>query len=89
MIPKYIQPFLWSYNVKELDIKKNKKRIITNVLNLGSAKATSWLFKMYSKKDIKKAIADPMPGEWNAKSLNFWSLIFNITVHKKNIRKIK
>ena len=89
MIPKYIQPFLWSYDAKRLDIKKNKQRIITNVLNLGSAKATSWLFKMYSKKDIKKAIADPMPGEWSEKSLNFWSLIFNIHAPKKNIRKIK
>ena len=89
MIPKYVQPFLWSYNAKELSIKENKKRIITNVLNLGSAKATSWLFKAYSKKDIKKMIADPMPGEWSGKSLNFWSLIFNIPAPKKNIRKIK
>jgi len=59
------------------------------VLNLGSAKATSWLFKIYSKKDIKKAVADPMVGEWNDKSLNFWSLIFDILVPKKNIRKIE
>ena len=87
MIPKYVQPFLWSYNAKELSIKENKKRIITNVLNLGSAKATSWLFKTYSKKDIKKAVANPMPGEWGDKSLNFWSLIFNISNSKKNIRK--
>ena len=89
MIPKYIQPFLWSYNIKELDIKKNKGRIITNVLNIGSSKATAWLFKTYSKNDIKKVIAAPKPGELSAKSLNFWSLIFNISVPKKNIRKIK
>ncbi|MEA1962973.1 MAG: hypothetical protein U9M94_01905 [Patescibacteria group bacterium] len=88
MIPKYIQPFLWSYDIKKMDIKKNKKRIITNVLNLGSAKATFWLFKIYSKKDIKKAVINPMPGEWNDKSLNFWSLIFNIPAPKKIFVKL-
>ena len=41
MIPRYVQPFLWSYDIEKLSLKNNKKRIITNVLNLGSAKATS------------------------------------------------
>ena len=88
MIPKYVQPFLWSYDIKKLSLKDNKKRIITNVLNLGSAKATSWLFGVYSKKDIKKIVLNPMSGEWSDKSLNFWSLIFNIPRPEKNMRKI-
>lgn len=78
MIPSYIQPFLWSYDIDKLDLRHDKKRIITNILNLGTAKSTDWLFKAYSEKDIKEAIASPLPGEWNRKSLNFWSLILNI-----------
>ncbi len=78
MIPKYVKPFLWSYNTNKLDLKKNKKRIIENILNLGSKKATNWLFEKYSKREIKNAIADALPSEWNKKSLNYWSILFGI-----------
>ncbi len=78
MIPSYIQPFLWSYDINKMDLSRNKKRIITNILNLGTAKSTDWLFKTYNEKDIKEAVINPLPGEWNKKSLNFWSLILNV-----------
>lgn len=63
---------------KKIDKKKNKKRIITNVLNLGTKKATDWLVDNYAKKDIKEAIINPLPGEWDKKSLNLWSIVFNV-----------
>jgi len=78
MIPSYVRPFLWSYDIQKLDLLRNKKRIITNVLNLGTSKATDWLFRTYNKEDIVEAIISPLPGEWNKKSLNFWSLIFDV-----------
>lgn len=90
MIPKYIHPFLWSYDIKKLDLEKNKNRIITNILNFGTEKATKWLFKIYNEKKIKEVISDPKPGEWDKKSLNFWSIIFNVKTKKlSNFRKIK
>ena len=78
MIPSYIHPFLWSYNISQLDLLRDKKRIITNVLNLGTAKATKWLFESYGEADIKDAVVNPLPGEWSKKSLNFWALILDI-----------
>jgi len=87
MIPKYIRPFLWSYDIDKMDLVKNKKRIITNILNLGNSKATDWLFKVYSKEDIKNALINPMPGEWNKKSLHFWGIVFDIEV-KNTKRKV-
>ncbi len=78
-IPSYVRPFLWSYDVKKMDIKKDKKRILTNILNLGTARATKWAFSTYSKREIKDILRHPLPGEWNDKSLNFWSLLFNVT----------
>ena len=53
MIPKFVQPFLWSYDVDALDISRDKRRIITNVLNLGTSEATDWLFDTYTNEDIK------------------------------------
>ena len=78
MIPLNIQPFLWSYDINKLDLHRDKKRIITNILNFGTAKSTDWLFQTYGKSDIKDTIVHPLPGEWSGKSLNFWSLILDV-----------
>ena len=78
MIPSFIRPFLWSYDPEKLDLARDKKRIITNVLNLGTVQATKWLFEVYNRADIKETVVNPLAGEWNKKSLNFWRIIFNL-----------
>jgi len=40
MCPKIIQPYLWSSDLKKIDLQEDKIRIILNVLNIGSKKAT-------------------------------------------------
>ncbi|MEA3273287.1 MAG: hypothetical protein U9Q72_01680 [Patescibacteria group bacterium] len=82
MLPKYLQPFLWSYEIAKLDPERHKKRIITNLLNFGDTQAIHWLFKTYNRPEIKVAVVDFLPGEWNKKSLNFWRLFFNIKKSK-------
>jgi len=81
-IPSFIRPFLWSYDVKKMDAQKDKKRIITNVLNFGTKKATKWALSTYPKTTIKQALRRPLPGEWSDKSLNFWSILFNVKPRK-------
>jgi hypothetical protein len=83
-IPPYVQSALWSYDLEKLDLHQDKERIITNVLNHGTKQSTDWLLQTYSKQDISDVIASPRPGEWNKKSLNFWSIIFNITPRSRN-----
>ena len=78
MIPRFVQPFLWSYDVSTLDLSHDKKRIITNVLNLGTSQATDWIFDTYTEKDIKSCLINPLPGEWNNKSMTFWSLVLDV-----------
>ncbi len=77
-IPSFIKPFLWSYDVDALDKEQDKKRIITNILNMGTKEATDWLFDTFTIEDVKDSIAHPFPGEWNKKSLNFWSLMMDV-----------
>jgi hypothetical protein len=89
MIPEYIQPFLWSYDIAKMDIQRNRKIIILNILNLGDVKAVKWLFKMYKKEEIKEVIESSSLGEWNKKSLNFWKLFFVIQDNKIKERQEK
>ncbi|MFW6283364.1 MAG: hypothetical protein ACOC1P_04915, partial [Minisyncoccales bacterium] len=50
----------------------------------GNKKAVDWLFKTYSKEEIKYYIKNPLPGEWNEKSLNFWAFITKVNPDTKN-----
>jgi len=77
-IPSFVRPFLWSYDIERLDRQEDKKRIITNVLNLGTKRATDWLFEIFQPSELREAIEHPFPGEWNRKSLHFWSMILDV-----------
>lgn len=53
-IPKWLQPYLWSVGTDQLDLSKDKAYIINKVLAYGKMCDIKWLFKIYSKKTIKK-----------------------------------
>jgi hypothetical protein len=75
-IPNFLRPFLWSYDLKKLDLEENKEKIIFNILNFGNKKATDWLFKVYSKKEIIQIFKKIKPRLWQRRSYNFWKIIF-------------
>ena len=52
MIPKKLQPILWSTNVNLLDIEKHKGYIINQVLIYGTLDEIKWLFDTYSKREV-------------------------------------
>ncbi len=83
ILPKEFKPFLWSYDLKRINLDQDKKTIIFNILNFGTYKATNKLFQIYSLKDIKQTIKDTYESEWDKKSLNFWSLILGVKPKKK------
>lgn len=78
VIPQSVRATLWSYDVDHMDVDRDKNLIITQVLNYGTKDATDWLQTVYSREDISKNVAHPRPGQWNKKSLNFWSIVFGI-----------
>lgn len=53
IIPKHLQPILWSSNVKKLDLEQNKIYIIHQVLAFGEISDIKWLFKVYPLDIIK------------------------------------
>lgn len=84
MIPNYVKAVIWSYDSKKLNLKNNKKAIVSHVLNYGSEKATKWLFKQYGKKTLHQ-IASQIPlGEWDKKSLALWGVILDIKPKSKS-----
>jgi len=70
-IPKSWQGILWSCNIKKLDWKRDKNYIIHQVLRYGDLKDISLLFKVYSKREIKKVFKENPMKIYTPQSFNF------------------
>lgn len=77
-LPQSVKAVLWSYDLAKIDLEKHKKLLISQVLNFGSLEAVNWLFSTYSSDEIKSLALTLPLGEWDKKSLNLWSLYFNL-----------
>lgn len=86
-LPKYLAPYLASYDLEMLDLKKNKEIIITEILNKGDSQALKWLIKNYPEKDIKNTISNPINGSWFKSVLKYWLRIFTINLSPSQFNK--
>ena len=83
-VPKFLQPYVPSYDVSDLKLERDKDLLITQVLNKGDDGAIKWLFKTYSISEIRKFVKNPTRGMWFRRSLNYWAKILNIKIPKFN-----
>ena len=82
-LPRSFQKALWSYDIKKIDVRKDKKEVITQILNYGDWQDIKTIFKLYSEEEIKKVIRNPRRGVWFEKVLNFWCSMLNISLKKE------
>lgn len=80
--PPSVRACLWAYDVQNMNTRSHPNLIITQIMNFGSKEATDWLQKHYSPQEIREVVQHPLPGMWNKKSLNFWSIIYEIQPEK-------
>ena len=86
-LPESFQRALWSYDISKIDYKKDKREVITQVLNHGDWQDIKKLFGLYSEEEIKGVIKNPRRGVWFEKVLNFWCKMFNIHIRKEIYQK--
>src|SRR3989344_4314994 len=81
-IPKFLQPYLASYNVEHLDKDDPvvAGQMITQVLNLGDDEAVAWIFENYTLEKIRDIIKKPQRGVWFKESLDYWSKILKVDI---------
>jgi len=70
-VPQRLQPFLWSVEVKDLDLKKDKAYIINQLLAYGGLKDLKWLFKTYSKQVVKNTFINHPVKVYTSSGFNF------------------
>lgn len=80
-IPHWLQPILWSADVADLDLKKNRGYIINQILSLGTIKELKWLFKTYSRRILREIFVKKPTKIYTPSSFNF---VKNILLDIKN-----
>ncbi|MCP4754751.1 MAG: hypothetical protein GY866_28045 [Proteobacteria bacterium] len=86
-LPNHLKGCLWSYDLKQLDEDADFERIATNIMVYGDMRAIRWLLRHYSKEKITSVLLDPIKGEWDAKSLNFWSEYLQVAPDRQKALK--
>lgn len=82
-IPKHLQGILWSVDINQLDLDRDKSYIMHQVLKYGSFADISWLFKTYSKKDVTQTFIEK-PSKTYPKSV--FHFIKNYVLSLKDIK---
>lgn len=86
-LPSFLQPCLASYDLKQLDVKKDKILIITSILNKGDYKALKWLGEVYDKKEVENVVKNPVRGFWYEWILRYWLKILDIKLPNEIYQK--
>ncbi len=71
MIPKSLQPILWSVDTAKLDLKRDEVYIIHQVLAFGRSGDLKWLFSAYPKEKIRQVFLEHPEKNYIPASLNF------------------
>lgn len=70
-IPESFQGILWSKNIKNLDLKRDKAYIIHQVLSYGTLEQIRWLLKVYGKKEVRKVFEEAPMRVYCPSTFNF------------------
>lgn len=70
-VPKKLQGILWSVDVSDLDLERNKSYIINQILSLGTWEELRWLFKTYPKTVIRETFIKKPAKIYTPSSFNF------------------
>jgi len=87
LLPRSFHAALWSYDISKIDPARDKKDIITQVLNYGDWHDIKRLFKLYSEREIKEVVKTPRKGVWLEKVLHFWCTTLNIKLKQETYHK--
>lgn len=75
-LPSFLEPYFWDVDFKKMSGQKSKMLILKSVLERGNIKAIRWLFRNFTKKDVKQLLFTDK--DLSPLTSNFWADYFNI-----------
>lgn len=81
-LPRDFKYLFWSYDFSSVDPKKDKERIIVNIINYGQRRHWKWLIRTYGKENLRRTIENIPMTEFRKRALRLISLLLNIKEFK-------
>jgi len=79
-LPEFLQSCLWSYDISEMDKDRDKRLVITQVINYGDKKQLKWMEDNYTHEEIKEVVLHPRRGVWWRDKLRWWIKRFRVMI---------
>jgi hypothetical protein len=73
---EYFKKYFWDVDIEKLDIDNHKFYIIERLLNFGNEKTLIWLFRNYTKEEIKEVVKKSR--SLTIKTARCWQNYFNL-----------
>lgn len=86
-IPQKIKRLFWSYNIDELDVMKDKKIIVKQILNYGNLDDLRWASKIY-KEELSSIIKEIPENEIKLRTRRLIKFLFNVKLSKNTQRSL-
>jgi hypothetical protein len=81
-LPEDFRPFFWSYRFEDIDLQKDKKTVILNLLNYGNLAHWQWLVRQYGVVEIKRILQSIPATEVKPRTRPLVSLLFSIPLQE-------
>ena len=82
-IPKTMKPFFQEYEFSSLNLQSDRELIIGRILEFGTKKELTWLFKTYSPQEISKFVQKRGYRTLSVRAFNFWCVVLGIKRYSK------
>ena len=56
-LPEMFRPILWSFDLSQIDLERDKKTIIVNAINYGTMAHWRWLVKCYGSSVVNQILS--------------------------------
>jgi hypothetical protein len=77
-LPDSFRPLFWSYRFDELELNKDEKTVVTQLINYGSLTEWRWLIRQYGTEEVKRLLQSLPATEIKPRTRVLASLLFSI-----------
>src|SRR5580692_6206567 len=85
-LPEDFRPLFWSYQFENLDLAKDEKTVIVQLMNYGTLAHWHWLTGQYGVPEIRRVLESIQETEINPRTRSLASLLFSISTWKHAYR---
>jgi hypothetical protein len=81
-IPRSLAPAFPEYRLRDLDSRRDAAIIIERALEHGTRQELNWLFRFYSRAQIRNYVRDVGARRLTKRAFNYWRVVLDISTFR-------